>query len=195
LAESIIAHAPPRFAIAGHSMGGRIVLEVVRRSPERITGVALLDTGYEPLAAGDVGLREKNGRHALLALARTQGMRAMARAWVQGMVHPARLADSELVEAILQMMERRTPEDFAAQIRALLGRPDAANVLTDIRCPTLVLCGREDSWAPPSRHVSIARMIPGSTLSLIPECGHMSTMERPEAVSEALCSWFRRVQA
>jgi pimeloyl-ACP methyl ester carboxylesterase len=195
LAESIIAHAPPRFALAGHSMGGRIALEVARRVPERLIGLALLDTGHEALAPGEAGKREAEGRHALLALARREGMRAMARTWVQGMVYPPRLSDEELIEPILDMFERRTPDLFAMQIRALLARPDATSVLSTLKCPTLVLCGREDAWAPPSRHDVMAKMIRHSTLEIIPDCGHMAPLERPQAVSQALRRWLESIEA
>jgi pimeloyl-ACP methyl ester carboxylesterase len=194
LAESIIAHAPPRFALAGHSMGGRIALEVARRAPERLLGLAILDTGYEPLAPGEAGERETAGRHSLLAIARRDGMRAMARTWVLGMVHPARLGNHKLVDGIVDMFERRTPDLFALQIQALLGRPDAAAVLSNLRCPTLVLCGREDTWAPPSRHTAMAEMIRRSTLAIVPDCGHMSTLERPQQVNEAMRSWLEPLQ-
>ena len=195
LAESIIAHAPPRFALAGHSMGGRIALEVARRVPERLMGLALLDTGYEAIASRQAGAREAEGRHVLLALARREGMRTMARTWVQGMVHPARLTDEELVEPILDMFERRTPDLFAMQIKALLARSDATSVLPTLQCPTLVLCGREDAWAPPSRHDAMAKMIRHSTLEIIPDCGHMAPMERPRAVNEALLRWIESMEA
>jgi pimeloyl-ACP methyl ester carboxylesterase len=195
LAESIIAHAPPRFALAGHSMGGRIALEVARRVPERLLGLALLDTGYEALAPGKAGEREAAGRHALLTMARREGMRAMARTWLQGMVYPSRLTDVELVEPILDMFERRTPELFALQIKGLLTRPDATSVLQSLQCPALVLCGREDEWAPPSRHDVMARMIRHSTLEIIPDCGHMSTLERPQAVNQAFRRWLESIEA
>ena len=195
LAESIIAHAPPRFALAGHSMGGRIALEVARRAPERLIGFALLDTGYEALAPGEAGEREAAGRHALLAMARREGMRAMARTWLQGMVYPPRLTDEELVEPILDMFERRTPDLFALQIKALLTRPDATSVLPTLRCPTLVLCGREDAWAPPARHDVMAKMIGHSTLEIVPDCGHMSPMERPQAVNQAFRRWLGSIEA
>jgi pimeloyl-ACP methyl ester carboxylesterase len=195
LAESIIAHAPPRFALAGHSMGGRIALEVARRVPDRLIGLALLDTGYEALAPGEAGEREAAGRHALLAMAQREGMRAMARTWLQGMVYPPRLTDEELVEPILDMFERRTPDLFALQIKALLARPDATSVLPAIQCPTLVLCGREDAWAPPSRHEVMANMIRRSTLEVIPDCGHMAPLERPGAVNEAFRRWLGSIEA
>jgi pimeloyl-ACP methyl ester carboxylesterase len=195
LAEAIIARAPPRFVLAGHSMGGRIALEVARRAPERLLAVALLDTGYEPLAAGEVGERETAGRHALLAMARRDGMRAMARTWLQGMVYPPRLSDFELVDGILDMFERKTPDFYEMQLRALLARPDASSVLSSLQCPTLVLCGREDAWAPPSRHAAMAEMVRRSTLEVIPQCGHMVTLERPQAVNSAFRKWLESIES
>jgi pimeloyl-ACP methyl ester carboxylesterase len=190
MAERILQRAPPRFALAGHSMGGRVALEVMARAPERVTRVALLDTGYEALAPGEAGEREKAGRYRLLEMARRDGMLVMARDWARGMVHPARLSDAPLMDAIHAMIARATVEQFAAQISALLGRPDRTALLAGIRLPTLVLCGREDSWSPLSRHEQMARLIKGSQLVSIPDSGHMSTMERPEAVSRALLAWL-----
>jgi pimeloyl-ACP methyl ester carboxylesterase len=196
MAEAILAKAPARFAVVGHSMGGRVALEVVRRAGSRVSGLALLDTGYTPLKAGEAGVRETAGRHALLELARTSGMRAVGERWLAiPMIHEARLADRPLVEAILQMIERRTPEQFAAQIRALLARPDATALLPLVSCPTLVLCGQDDAWAPPATHRVMAELIPHSTLAMVPDCGHMSTLERPEAVSAALRTWLARLAA
>jgi len=193
MARAILASAPSRFAIAGHSMGGRVAFEVYRAAPERISGIALMDTGNHPLPPGEAGEREVAGRLALLETARREGMRAMATEWVQGMVHPKRLTDTPLIEAILRMFESKTPEIYEAQTRALINRPDAATVMPTIRCPTLVLCGHEDSWSPVQRHLEMAAAIPGSTFVDIPDCGHMCTMERPEPVSAAMRTWFLRV--
>jgi len=193
MADKLLREAPPRFALAGHSMGGRVALEAWRRAPERIAALALLDTGTAPLPDGEAGEREAVGRYELLDLARTQGMAAMASRWVQGMVWKPRLSDAELVSQVVEMMDRSSAEVFAAQIRALLTRPDARGSLPDIRCPTLVLCGLEDSWAPAARHRDMAAQIPGATLTLVPECGHMCTLERPEEVTRALLDWHSRV--
>ncbi len=195
MATRMLESAPARFALAGHSMGGRVALEVVRQAPERVAGLALLDTACRPLARGADGEQERHGRLALLATARREGMRVMARAWVQGMVHPARLGDAALVDAILDMFERKTPDIFAAQIHALLSRPDACGLLADIRCPTLVLCGAQDSWAAPQVHRDMAAAIRGSTLDIIEDCGHMAPMERPAAVTAALATWLAGVRA
>ena len=191
MADSVLQNAPDRFALAGHSMGGRVALEVYRRAPERVLRLALLDTGYQARPLGEAGEVEKHKRYALYDIALSKGMRAMGMEWLPPMLHPARAHDKALVEKILAMIERKTPDIFEAQIRALLARPDASELLGQIHCPTLVLCGREDSWSPPDQHQRIAAAIPGSKLVVIPECGHMSTLERPAEVSEALGTWLQ----
>jgi pimeloyl-ACP methyl ester carboxylesterase len=193
MAEKVLAETPGDFAIAGHSMGGRVALEIFRRAPARIIGVALLDSGTAPLAAGEAGARETAGRHELLEIARTQGMAAMAARWVQGMVWKPRLGDAALIDGVIAMFARSSADVFGAQIRALLGRPDASALLDTIRRPTLILCGNEDAWAPADRHREMAARIAGATLTLVPDCGHMCTMERPEAVTHALLAWRARL--
>jgi pimeloyl-ACP methyl ester carboxylesterase len=190
MAERILETAPPSFALAGHSMGGRVALEVMARAPRRVTRLALLDTGFEPLADGEAGERERAGRMRLLTLARTQGMRPMAQDWARGMVHPARLADAALMESIHSMIARSSPQVFEAQIHALLNRPDRTALLGDIAIPTLVLCGHDDAWSPLARHEEMARRIRGSRLVDVPDCGHMCTLERPDAVGRALLQWL-----
>jgi pimeloyl-ACP methyl ester carboxylesterase len=190
MATRVLADAPPTFALAGHSMGGRVALEVVRQAPERVLRLALFDTGFRERPGGAAGDDEKARRLALLALARAQGMRAMGREWVRPMVHPARLDDAPLIDAVLDMFERRTPNDFAGQIEALLARPDATAALRAIACPTLVLCGREDAWSPPPQHEEMAALIPGATLAVIESCGHMAPMERPREVARAMLAWL-----
>lgn len=195
MAESIIAQAPAHFAVAGHSMGGRVALEIMRRAADRVTGLALLDTGYLPLANGEPGRRERAERQKLLDISRSEGMRAVGRRWLRiPMVHPERLSDHALIEAILDMFERKTPEQFEAQVRALLQRPDAAALLPGISCPTLVLCGEDDAWALLRAHREMAALIPRSTLVSISACGHMAPMERPESVNDAMYVWLNSLR-
>lgn len=192
MAEQVLAEAPSeRFAVAGHSMGGRVALEVLRLAPQRVERLALLSTGTHPLAAGEAGEKEKAGRMALLKIAQAQGMRAMAKEWAKGMVHPDRLG-TPLFEQVLDMFERGSAAQYAAQIKALLNRPDAAPLLPTIQCPTLVLTGREDGWSGPAQHEAMAAAIPGAQLVIVEHSGHMCTLEQPQAVSAALAAWLQR---
>lgn len=192
MAEQVLAEAPTeRFSVAGHSMGGRVALEVFRLAPQRVARLALLSTGTHPLVAGEAGEKERAGRMALLQIARTLGMRAMGQQWARGMVHRDRL-DTPLFEQVLDMLARGSAEQYAAQINALLTRPDAAALLPTMACPTLVLTGREDAWSGPAQHEAMAAAIPNATLAIIEHCGHMCTMEQPQAVNEALAAWLQR---
>ena len=192
MARELLRAAPRQFALAGHSMGGRVGLEVVRLAPERVTHLALLDTGCRALPEGIDGRRERDVREGFLRLAREQGVAAMARHWVRGMLHRDRLHDTPLVEEIVQMFGRKPQEIFAAQIRALLARPEAAELLPAVRVPALVLTGAQDVNSPPAANSEMAALIPGATLCVLPRCGHMSMQEQPEAVNAALEEWLQR---
>ena len=150
LAQADAAGAGP-LAVVGHSMGGRVAMEIWRLAPQRVRGLALMDTAWHPLPDGEAGATERAGRERLLALGREQGMAAMARDWVRGMVHPDRL-DTPLMDAVVAMLARRSPAHQAAQVQALLQRPDASPVLRSVTVPTLLLTGAQDGWSPPSRH-------------------------------------------
>ncbi|MDQ6621245.1 MAG: alpha/beta hydrolase [Pseudomonadota bacterium] len=189
MAERALSAVPQRFALAGHSMGGRVALEMVRLAPERVERIALLDTGIDPVAAGDAGATERAQRNALLRLAQDQGMRVMGRQWARRMVHPDRL-DTPLFDTILDMIERKTTAVFEVQIEALLGRPDARSTFATLRIPTLLLCGREDAWSRLARHEQMHALLPTSRLVVVEHSGHMTTMEQPEAVTAALLVWL-----
>jgi pimeloyl-ACP methyl ester carboxylesterase len=190
MAKDVLRSTSGKFAIAGHSMGGRIALEVYRLEPTRVLGLALLDTNYRPLAGGEAGKQEIARRQVFLDLASRKGMRAMVNEWVKRMVHPERLQDRSLVNTIVDMMSASSVDAFTGQIRALIHRPDASSLLPAINCPALVLCGREDEWATASAHEDMARLIPRSQLVVIPDCGHMSTLEQPSRVSAAMREWL-----
>lgn len=194
MAEIALDAAPPgRFALAGHSMGGRVAFEVLRQAPGRVSRVALLSTACQARPAGEAGEREAAGRLALLDLARREGTAAMAREWIKGMLPAARQAEAALVEPIVAMFGRGSADRFAAQIRALLDRPGACEMLSTLRVPTLVLAGRDDAWNPPAVHEDMARRVPGGArLVLLDGCAHMCTLEQPAAVNAALRDWLRR---
>lgn len=183
MAAHVLDQAPPRFALAGHSMGGRVAFEVVRQAPQRVERLALLDTGCGPAAEHET---EKRG--VLVRKAQLEGIAAIAETWARPMLGPA--VDPLLLARVLAMVGRMSGEIYARQTRALLSRPDATPLLATIACPTLLLCGQQDGWSPPAQHRDMAAAIPGASLRLIEDCGHMSTLEQPEAVLAALEEWL-----
>jgi pimeloyl-ACP methyl ester carboxylesterase len=187
IAEAILAAAPQRFALAGLSMGGYIAYEIVRHAPERVERLALLDTGYR----ADTPERTA-ARRELIASAEREGVQRAQELLMPVLIHQPRLKDKPLVDIILQMAVDTGLEAFRRQEAALIGRPDNCPLLATIRCPTLVLVGREDALTPVQQHREIAAAIPGARLEIVPECGHLSTLEQPEAVSGALRAWLRQ---
>jgi len=190
MAEAVLRWAPPTFALAGHSMGGRVAIQVHRLAPDRVTKIALFNTGADSRPPGEAGETEERNRRTLLSLAQSRGMRPMAIEWLKGMLPAYRQNDTPLVEEIIQMFERKSPELFEIQMLALLNRPNATPLLPKIQCPALVLTGFDDAWSPPARHLQIAQSIAKSELVVIPKCGHMSTMERPDEVTAAMREWL-----
>ncbi len=192
MAQAALAAAPPVFSLAGHSMGGRVALEVVRLAPERVERLILMDTGHLARAPGEKGEAEKAGRLALLAIAEKDGVRAMASEWVKGMVHPDRLNDAALIEDIVTMFERKTAARFARQQNALLSRPDGSPVLVSLKAPCMVLCGRQDAWANVAQHQAIQALVPHASLAVIEDAGHMVLMEKPEPTIQAIHAFMNK---
>ncbi len=186
MAVHILDTAPARFSIVGHSMGGRVALEVFRLAPEQVARLALLDTGVHPADAAELPKRQ-----AMLDISAGQGMAALADAWLPPMVRPGLLdTDPALRATLYAMIERMTPAIHRQQITALVNRLDAAPLLAQIHCPTLVGVGEFDLWSPPDQHVPIADAIAGARLVVFEGAGHMAPMETPEAVSAALREWM-----
>lgn len=181
MAAAVLAAAPAKFALAGHSLGGRIALEVVRQAPARVTHLALMDTGVGPPAP-----HERVSRLELVLLGETQGMAAVAERWLPPMLHPARRQEPAFTAALEAMVAGRSAASFRRQQEALLARPDARPVLGSVHCPTLVLTGSEDEWSPPAQHEAIAAAIPGAQLVIVPEAGHFAPLEQPVPVTKAL---------
>ena len=186
MAEQVLQNAPARFALAGHSMGGRVALEVFRRAPERIERLALVSTGIH-LPRSE---KEAEGRFELLARGVEQGMDALIDAWLPPMVwEPNRLLPG-LMDNLTQMCAEMGLDTYERQIRALLARPEVESLLPTIQCPTLVATGEHDSWAPPAQHEGIAAAIPNARLEIVAGAGHMVPLERPEGMTAALASWL-----
>lgn len=192
MARHVLAEAPEHFALAGHSMGGRIAFEMMRLAPERVTRLALLDTSCHALPEGAAGERERQERARLVDLAQAEGVRAMALNWISTMLHPSRLGDAALIESIVRMFERKTADIFAAQIKALLNRAEVFPLLANIRCPALVLSGRADKLSRPEANREMAEAISGSHLVILEDCGHMAPQEQPGEVNRCLCEWLQR---
>jgi pimeloyl-ACP methyl ester carboxylesterase len=185
MAASVLAAAPERFAVAGHSMGGRVALEIVAQAPNRVDKLALLDTGVHGRRPGEAEKRQE-----LVDLAYSEGMAAVAARWLPPMVGPTGLEDRALMDRLTAMVRQQTPDSFAGQIRALLNRPEAEAGLSRISCPTLLLSGRYDSWSPLSQHEDMAKHIPNNRLVAVEDSGHMSTVEQPASVAAALKDWL-----
>ena len=185
MAESVLAAAPARMSLAGHSMGARVALEVVRLDPARVERLALLDTGVHPLAPGEL-----DKRNALIELGRSEGMDALIDAWLPPMVHPDRRSDPAFMEPLIAMCRRAGLESFVNQVRALIDRPDARLMLPTLQCPVLVGVGSHDEWARPAQHREFADRIPGAQLVVFEDAGHMAPVEAPDAVTAALLKWL-----
>lgn len=185
IANAILTDAPPRFALAGLSMGGYIAMEIVVGAAERIDRLALLDS------AAKADLREQaSRRHELIKLVETGGFEEMVDRLLSLFVHPERLSDEALVSGVKAMVHRVGPELFLRQQRAMMSRRDHFANLSEFSCPTLVICGRQDQLTPLECSIEMADRIPDSELVVIEECGHLTTMERPEEVSAAMRKWL-----
>jgi pimeloyl-ACP methyl ester carboxylesterase len=180
LADDVLAGAPPRFAVAGLSMGGYCALEIVARAPERVIALALVDTSARPDTPEGRASREGQIARAPTALP------AIVDELLPKWVHPSRLADPAVADVVRAMARDRGPEAFIRQQRAIMSRADSRPRLAAIRCPTAVICGRQDALLPLEVHEEMARGIPGAALEVIEDCGHLAPLERPAEVAAAL---------
>lgn len=189
MARHVLELAPQRFALAGHSMGGRVALEVVRAQPERVTGLALLNTAVHAVRDG-----EPQSRGHLLRIAREHGMSALAAEWLPPMLGGDAARAAYAMTLMTAMIQRWSADDYAAQLSAMLNRPEAMSVLRSISIPTLLLSGADDVWSPVSQQHSIRRRIPHATLFEVHGAGHMAPLERPDSVAIALREWLLKIQ-
>ena len=187
LAESVLNQAPDRFALAGLSMGGYVALAILRLAPERVDRLALVDTS----ARADTREQSRR-RRGLIALARRGKFKGVTPRLLPMLIHPDRLEDEPLVGAVMAMAERVGTDAFIRQERAILDRPDSRHRLAEIVCPTLVVCGRQDAVTPLDLSEEMTGLLPRARLAVIEDCGHLSTMERPETVTALLREWLAR---
>lgn len=185
LAADILRDAPPRFALAGLSMGGIVAMEILRQAPERVTRIALLDTN--PLAESDTVKAQRIPQ----MMAVREGKLATI---MRDEMKPNYLSDGpkrdEILELCMDMALDLGPHVFLAQSRALMDRPDQSQTLRNAALPALVLCGRDDALCPIHRHELMADLIPNARLAIIEGAGHLPTLEQPELTNAALARWL-----
>jgi pimeloyl-ACP methyl ester carboxylesterase len=186
IAERILADAPPRFALAGLSMGGYVAFEIVRRAPERVARLALLSTSAR---LDPPQITERRRRQ--IALAQEGRFGAVVDMQFLLLVHRSRLDDDGLQTIVRLMADETGVEAFVREQTAIVERADSRPDLARIACPTLVVVGEGDELIAPESSVEIADGIPGARLVTIADCGHLSTLERPAQVTAALTEWLQ----
>lgn len=185
LAESVLAAAPERFALAALSMGGYVAFEIVRRAPERVTALALMDTSARPDSE-----EQSEVRRGLIALSRRGRFKGVTPRLLPRLIHPDRLDRPEPAGTIIVMAERTGQQAFIRQQTAIMGRPDSRPGLGAIACPTLVAVGRQDALTPPELAAEMATGIPGARLEIIEASGHLPPLEQPEATAALMRAWL-----
>jgi len=186
IARRILAEAPPRFALAGHSMGGYIAFEIMRQAPQRVAKLALINTQARPDTA-----ESTTRRQGMITRAGSGEYRAVLDELFPGFVHPSRQGDAALRQLIYDMGDDIGPEAFMRQQMAVIGRPDSRPTLAWIRCPTLVLTGDQDNTIPNSLSMEMSSGIPGAKLVVLANCGHLPQVEQTQATADALTEWLR----
>jgi len=166
-------------------MGGYIAFEIMRQAPQRVAKLALLDTSARPETP-----EQTQQRRPRIELARTGRFAEETDLQFPVLVHRDRHGDKALRHLVRTMAEETGAEAFPRQMQAIIGRPDSRPVLAAIKCPTLILVGDGDELTPPAQAREMADSIAGSRLLVIPDCGHLSTLERPQEVTQALAEWM-----
>jgi pimeloyl-ACP methyl ester carboxylesterase len=185
IARRILSQAPPEFALIGLSMGGYVAFEVQRQAPDRVVKLALLDTTARPDAPEQTEQRKRQ-----VEMARGGRFEGIAQLLFPRFVSAARHGDAAL-QAIVRTMARDTgPDAFVRQQTAIMSRLDSRPGLASIPGPTLIVVGADDSLTPPDRAAEMAAGIPGARQVVVPSCGHLSTLEQPEAVTAALVEFL-----
>ncbi len=186
MATRVLEAVPGRFSLAGISMGGYVAMEIMRRAPERVERLALLDTTARPDSP-----EQTERRKDAIALAASGGFERIMPGMLPLLVHPDHMAMERVGGLAKEMALAVGPEAFARQQIAIMRRPDARPGLTRVTCPTLILCGRDDALTPPDRAEEMADLIPGARVVMVEQCGHLSAIEQPQAVSAVLGYWLQ----
>lgn len=188
VAQDVLRQSPRKFALAGLSYGGIIAFEMMRQAAERVSHLALLNTTPKPPSS-----ETKLKQQGFIAMVHQGKFKEITTDYLKDtMLHPRHRNDLALRKWVLQMAESVGIEGFVNQIKAQLARPDSTSDLPNITCPTLVLTGREDELCTVALHEEMAGSIPHSQLLIVEECGHLSTLEQPQIVTDAMRQWLQR---
>jgi len=185
MAEATLAMAPPSFALAGFSMGGYVAFEIMRRAPQSVQRLALIDTQAVPDTA-----EATTRRRALLEQAKLGRFQGVQRTLLPQFVHRRHIDDAAITQPIFDMAQEIGADGFVSEQRAIIDRADSRHLLVEIDVPTVVIVGRQDQVTPPARSQEMASDIANSRLVVLEECGHMSPLEKPVEVNDALRRWL-----
>ena len=188
MAQALLQAHAGDLILCGASMGGIIAMEVARQAPARVKGLALLGTNARPETPDMAKLRE-----AAIEFFKQGRVKEVLTVNLPMAFHPSRAKDETLTQTYLDFILAAGPDQLIRQNRAIMSRPDARLHLPNVTCPTVVMCGDGDQLTPPEFSREIATLIPNAELVMIPRCGHMLTMERPEEVNAALLRWLGQV--
>ncbi len=186
MADRLLRDAPPRFALAGLSLGGYVAFEIMRQAPERVTHLALMNTSARADDVQQAARRENSVKAAEIGT-----FKGVTARFLPTILHPDHVADPVIAKLVLDMTERVGRRAFASQQAAAIHRPDSRPNLAVIACPTLVIGGRADRITPPELQQEIAAGIPGAKLEILENCGHLSPIERPNTVNRLLRALLR----
>ncbi len=185
IAEDILKDAPDRFALVGSSMGGYLAFEIIRKAPERVTGLALIGTTADP-ELPDVTAR----RWHMIRKSEKRGFLTMWREFIPRFVHPDRLDDVALIEELMKQAYEIGHYTFRQHQIAMMKRGGYHDVLKTIRCPTAIMVGDGDILTPVATHQEMADTIPGALISIFPNSGHLLSIERPKETTAVLRGWL-----
>ncbi len=185
IAARVLREAPPRFALAGHSMGGYIAFEIMRQAPERVVKLALINTQARPDTPEATARRR-----GLMERARRGELRAVREESFPELVHPSRRNDADILKLVRAQDEDVGVEGYLRQQTAIIARVDSRPTLATITCPTLVLTGDADNTIPNALSKEMANGIAGARLVILDRCGHLPQPEQPEATEQALTEWL-----
>ncbi len=185
MAERVLTGAPAQFAVCGLSLGGYVAFEVMRRAPDRVTHLGLMNTSARADEAHQADLRQRR-----VTAARIGTFKGVTPHFLPSIVSPANAANPAIADVVLAMTERVGRVAFERQQMAAITRPDCRDLLPAIAVPTLVIGGREDRVTPPALQEEIAAGIPGAQLMILENCGHLAPLEQAETVNQAMRRWL-----